>query len=459
MTSAATPNFDNVVIIGAGLAGLACAHALGPGTRIFEKEDEVGGMARSFHRHGFTFDMAGHWLHFAGASIRDFVQDLLDGELDTIERRAMVRSYARSTSYPFQAHTYGLPPRVIADCLLGYFAARESVREGKGFLHSFDDFINLHLGAGIAEHFMVPYNTKLWTVPPTELDWSWCERFVPTPTPEEVVLGALCPEGAGHNLGYNSRFHYPSSGGIGRLATRLHERSAARVEFAAQVERIDFRRKTARLMGGHMVPYGTLVSTLPLNELVRALVNAPENILATAAQLRAASVTYWDIGLRGENAPGDAHWTYFPEPNVPFYRVGSPSAASEAAAPKGCRSLSVELSHPQGTQAHVGDDDIVHALHLQGYLAANEKPLFLSRQCIPCAYVIMDHNYGTARKIILDWLREQSILSIGRYGSWTYDSMEGSLLEGRDTARRIAHGLLRAPAHFANELSDVKGSV
>ena len=55
-----------ILIVGAGLAGLSTAyHLSGLPYRLYEREQEVGGLCRSYKKDGFTFDYTGHLLHFA----------------------------------------------------------------------------------------------------------------------------------------------------------------------------------------------------------------------------------------------------------------------------------------------------------------------------------------------------------------------------------------------------------
>ena len=44
-------------------------------------------------------------------------------------------------------------------------------------------------GDGIAEHLMIPYARKIWTVEPREMDFGWIGRRVPTPDVERIVAG------------------------------------------------------------------------------------------------------------------------------------------------------------------------------------------------------------------------------------------------------------------------------
>ena len=71
-------------------------------------------------------------------------------------------------------------------------------------------------------------------------------------------------------------------------------------------------------------------------------------------------------------------------------------------------------------------------------MKTNEEPVLIQKTTIDCAYVLMDHAYGEARQTIIDFLESIDIHSIGRYGSWTYDSMEGALIQGKDIAKQLS---------------------
>jgi protoporphyrinogen oxidase len=83
--------------------------------------------------------------------------------------------------------------------------------------HNFEEWIYSTLGSGIAKHFMLPYNEKLWTVSPKELSCEWMGRFVPGTSLEQILDGALSDHS--RNIGYNASFGYPLKGGIEALPT------------------------------------------------------------------------------------------------------------------------------------------------------------------------------------------------------------------------------------------------
>ncbi|HTP51342.1 MAG TPA: FAD-dependent oxidoreductase [Anaeromyxobacteraceae bacterium] len=434
--NSAPPNSD-VLVLGAGLAGLSATLELGGRYRLVERADRPGGLCRTDERGGFLFDATGHWLHLSRPEARRLAEDVLPGGWLTVERRAAVFSHGVFTRYPYQVNTHGLPPRIVADNLLGFVEAHygergRALREGEP--RTFGQFILRHLGEGFARNFMFPYNTKLFTVHPDELDAGPMERFVPRPTLADVVLGALGQ--GGDATGYNASFLYPRQGGIETLVRALASRLARPPECGRWPVAIDPVRKVATLSTGEEVGFRAIVSTIPLPELVGLVSGAPPAVLEAASALRAIAVTYVNVAARDVGAPG-FHWAYLPEERFRAYRVGSASAAVPSSAPAGCRSFWVEFSAREPLPAAEVEPAAVQTLLALGFLRSPGDVLFLETRSIPHAYVLCDRACAPARDLLLGWLEDRDILAAGRYGRWEYSSMEDALLQGRAAARRL----------------------
>ena len=435
---------DPVVILGGGLAGLSTAVFLQRPWLLVEREERTGGLTRTDVIHGgFHFDPTGHWLHLRDPEMVALVTgQWLPGALVTIARRAAVFSHGVFTRFPYQVNTHGLPPEVVAENLLGFVEATlgEAGRELRSREpRNFEEFILRHLGTGFARNFMVPYNTKLWTVPPSRLSAAWCGRFVPKPSLREVIEGALGL--GGDQLGYNATFVYPRSGGIEALPRALAARArGGEIRLRTAPTAIDWRGRTVTLDSGQTQRFAALVSTIALTELVallaRGTAGVPDAVRAAAARLRATTVTYVRVGVRGRNRQ-PWHWVYLPEPEFQSYRIGSPSAVHPPLAPAGSCSFYVEYSHHGERTRAACEAAAVEDLLRSQMIHAREDVLFAEAVEIPHAYVLYDDAYGPAKKEVVDFLEGVGIHTAGRYGRWEYSSMEDALLAGRTCAERL----------------------
>jgi protoporphyrinogen oxidase len=426
------PSAGPVVIVGGGLTGMSAALHLRQPYLLLERESTLGGLCRTEERDGFLFDVTGHWLHLRDPYTRELVVGATGDLLVSVQRRAQIYSSGSFIRYPFQANVHGLPPAVTYECLLGY--VRALLERGDAEPRNFEQYILHHFGQGIARHFMIPYNAKLWGVHPREITSAWCSRFVPIPTLEQMLAGAVGAEVG--EIGYNTRFLYPRHGGIAQVSRALAGRIAPeRVRLRSTVEAVDPARR-AVLVGGEWLTYQALITTMPLPDLVARITDAPAEVLAAASRLRATSLTYLNVACRSRT-PGDYHWLYVPEERLPFYRVGVYSNAMASMAPPGCASLYVELAGRGAASDEAAIRETLRALVEVRALSSVEDVAFVDRRQVTCAYVVFDESYEEAVGTIFPYLESHCILSCGRYGGWIYNSMEDSLLAGREMAARV----------------------
>lgn len=422
------------LIVGGGLAGLSCARELGQSALLVEAEDRLGGLCRTDVVSGFSFDWTGHWLHARDPSMKALIQGWLSGNLLEVQRRALVYSEGVWTGFPYQFNLHGLPPETIEECLVGFVEATlgpsgQELRERP--LANAAEFIQRHLGEGLARKFMLPYNEKLFTVPCTELSPEWGGRFIPKPTLREIVRGA-----AGRpkeDAGYNATFWYPREGGIESLVRGIERDLRGEVRTGARIERLDLAGKRVRLSGGEEVPYDRLVWTAPLPKAIELASGVPEAVREAAAKLRAVSVTVVEAGAKDKGGER-FHWAYFPEKQFAFYRIGSPSEVNPALAPRGFRSFAVEFAHRGPADAQTMIAQALSGLEKCGLVDKAHVEVVRART-IPVAYVLFDHAHAQARAVVREHLREHSVVPAGRYGNWEYSSMEDALLSGRAAAR------------------------
>jgi protoporphyrinogen oxidase len=437
--SALRSSEDPVVILGAGLAGLAVALHLGDvPVLLVERDHIVGGKARSHRRDGFTFDITGHWLHLKNQATRDLVQGLLDpGALIEVSRLTSIYTHGVMLPYPFQANLHGLPWAVMRQCLAGFIGAwlrtgrRNTIEPG-----DFEDYVVHRFGRGMTRHFFVPYYSKYWGMSLNELSSDWHASYLPVPTLRQVLGGAIGLRQDG--LGYNARFLYPVGGGIDAIPQAMHRACATfetcAVQLSTSVDEIDPRQRRIKLTSSpDWLTWDTLVSTIPLPDLLDRIPALPPPVIAARNALRSLSLRYLNVAVRTPS-PMREHWVYVPDSRFPFYRVGTFSNALPAMAPPGCAGLWVELADRSGT---VDLPEALRALARLGAITGVEDVLFVEQHDVEHAYVVFDDAREAAVRTIRAWLAEHEIHICGRYGAWAYGSMEDAIIDGIAVAGRI----------------------
>jgi len=428
-----------LVVVGGGLAGVSAArHYAGPSVLI-EREKGVGGTARSYTVDGFTFDHTGHLLHLHNDYTKRLVRQLLKGNIYECRRNAWIFSKGVYTRYPFQANLYGLPAKTIGDCLAGLWEAKR--RYGNEPLKadhplSFAEWSLRLFGRGISEHFMFPYNRKLWTVNPEDMTPEWCGGFVPQPALEDVLAGAAMDQTTA--FGYNTAFLYPRRGGIQVLPEKLAE-GLPDVRLGVALEKVFWQKKKARFTSGDTVDYGHLISTIPLPELLKRLDPFPEELRDPFEKLRWSSILCLNVGVKRPNI-SDKSWIYFPEDKFVFYRVGFPMNFTPHVVPAGCSSMYVEVGHKPGEKPDEAATlrRVREGLQACGVLKKTDELPVVSFLPIRYAYVIYDRNRTPAVQAVFEWLKSRAaVSSIGRYGGWKYSFMEEAILDGKACAERI----------------------
>ncbi len=245
----------------------------------------------------------------------------------------------RYLPFPFQANLYGLPPEARLECLEGFIAAAGRKPTGRK-PDSFHSWVTGTFGRGIARHFFIPYNEKLFCKSLRSITCDWVSWSVPKPSLREVLKGALGSANTG--MGYNASFLYPESGGIQKLPEAI-SRKVKDIELGRRLVAVRLKERTLLFHDGTQLQYEALVSTMPLPKLVSMIEGMPPRFTGYGRRLTSAAVHNINIGI---NRPGvmPYHWIYFPEPEFPFYRVGCYSNFTPNMAPKKTSSLYIEIA-------------------------------------------------------------------------------------------------------------------
>lgn len=432
------------IIIGAGPCGLGAGWRLTElgldDFTIYERAPHPGGLAASYRdANGFIWDVGGHVLHSHYPYFDRMFKNVMHGDYLTHERESWVWIDNRFVPYPFQNNIHRLPPKIRDACLAGL---EEVSSRGPRALHTFADWIVASFGKGIADHFLLPYNEKVWACPPDQMSYVWVGDRV-----AKVDIGRIEENIRLHrddiSWGPNATFQFPKNGGTGEIWNRVARRFTDHISYDKQVIRIDSQRRRVHFRDGSTDTYDVLLSTMPLDMLVSMVSDV---VFPKSMPLSYSQVSVVGLGMKG-SVPEYLQtkcWMYFPEANTPFFRATVFSNYSPNNAPNGTWSLMTETSSsvyrplPKGDMAtHVIDGAISTKL-IERRSDIVDTWVFQTQHGYPIPTLHRD-AYVHA---VLPKLALVDIYARGRFGAWKYEvsNQDHTFMQGVEWVNRMIFG-------------------
>lgn len=396
------------------MTGLAASWA--SGVCALEATGAAGGICLSYREDGYHFETGGgHWIFGGDPILNRF-----------LARLTPLREYRRVSSvwlpklnlfvpYPIQNNLHALPKamaRAILDEMRNAPAERSGVlapwlRESFGptlYDLFFGPFHDLYT-AGYSNHIAVQDVFK------TPLDLRAVERGL---------------EGAAPETGYNQTFLYPEAG----LDALVHALAAqGEIRLNSRVAEIDLPGRRIQLTSGERLPYDCIVSTLPLDAMLRLTGLS----VSDAPGIRSSVLVLNIGGGKGENLPAD-HWVYVPESRAGFHRVGVYSNVDALFVPNEDPTLAsfyVERAYPEGAKP---DDDEINRYAAEAVSELREWGWLRDAHVVSPSWVETAYTWSRPRsgwrEQAIDALRAHGILMTGRYGKWKFQGIADSLRDG-----------------------------
>jgi protoporphyrinogen oxidase len=419
------------LIVGAGVTGLATAAALSEREDgdylVLEADAEVGGWCKTVKKDGFVWDYSGHFFHFKHPEIERWMRDRMPGGgagVRVVQRKSFIAYGGKKIDFPFQKNIHQLPQDEFIDCLHDlYFARSSDVKREEPAETNFEEMLYARYGKSVCDKFLVPYNEKLYACRLSTLDKDAMGRFFPHANLTDVVRNMKVPD----NASYNATFIYPEGGAIEfvrALESAVPKRNVALGEALVSV---DLARKTATT-NRREIRFERLVSSAPFNRF--AAMTALDHDPATWAWNK---VLIFNFGFDAKGERG-VHWVYYPSRETSFYRVGFYDNIFETDR----MSLYVEVGFPSDARVDAGAvrERVLLDLRREGVLTDQRLVAEHSVMLDP-AYVHVTKRSIAEHRRLAATLAARGVYSIGRYGGWTYCSIEDNIVEARALARSL----------------------
>jgi protoporphyrinogen oxidase len=446
------------IILGAGLSGLSCGIALagnGHETIIIEKAPEVGGLARSCRIDGYTFDYGPHLLF--GPKVLPLLKELTP-QLDLVPiKRTSERIYFRNRYFKFPFDPKDLlshmEPSKIPGVLSDLLFRRILKRSNKSAINNVEDWVIHSVGKRIYDYMSLGgYIKNLYGIPATEVSKDWGIQKLQflarwrNINPVQLALKALKEEK--HLKG--QVVNYPHSG-IDHLPMHLADKFTqfgGKIHFNSKAISIEQKQEGVFV---HFLNNGKeekmrgdfLISTIPITNLLKMMIPPPSaQILRSVDSLRYRALLLLFICIKKQRAL-DYQCIYFTESKFPFRRITEFKNLDTTMAPEARTSLCVEITCFENDEMFKREPetifkDVIQQLESSGYIKKNDVESY-SLLRIPYAYPVYDIRYDNVLDELLNYLGSlNKLVSIGRQGLFSYNTMSNSILSGYDLGQKLS---------------------
>ncbi len=405
------------LIVGAGITGLATAAALeekGDGDYLsLEGDSEIGGYCKTIKKEGFVWDYSGHFFHFKHPEIEQWLRDRMTGQrIRKVEKKSFIDYRGRYVDFPFQKNIHQLPQQDFIDCLYDLYFRTETPSD-----ESFEAMLYARFGRSIAEKFLIPYNEKLYATDLGTLDKDAMGRFFPHADLTDIIRNMKVAD----NASYNATFTYPEGGAIEYVKALASAVRPGAIAFEEPLVEIDLAAKVATTPK-RSIGFERLVSSAPFNRLL-----AHARVPHEPSDYSWNKVLVFNLGF-DKKGKKDVHWVYFPDREVVFYRVGFYDNIFDTDR----SSLYVEIGFNKDATIDVPAmrDRVLRDLAKTGVITDHRLVAEHSVVMDP-AYVHITRRSLAEHARIEKELAERGVHPVGRYGGWTYCSIEDNIVEAR----------------------------
>ena len=452
----APANPEQVVVIGAGPAGLTAAFQLekeGIHSTILEGTDQVGGISRTVERDGWRFDIGGHRFFTKVEEVDALWHEILPEE-DFLLRPRMSRIFYRGKyyDYPLKAmnalRNLGLVE--AARCVASYVHAQVSPPANQD---KFEGWVSARFGKRLYQHFFKSYTEKVWGVPAGELEADFAAQRIKNLDLRKAIVNAVLPKRNQKEItSLIEEFQYPKYG-PGMMWEVCRDKVAAAgstVHMETKVRKVRHRDGRAYEVvavhpDGREQVFGCthVISSMPFAKLVAGMDPAPPpEVLEAAGGIHYRDFLSVALVVPEEFAFPD-NWIYIHAPEVKVGRIQNYGSWSPFMVKDGRTCLGLEYFVFEGDDMwSMADEKLIELAKREiaflGLVDPDRVELGHVVR-VPKAYPTYDHGYDERVEVLRKWVEANTpnVHPVGRNGMHRYNNQDHSMFTAMLTVENI----------------------
>ena len=276
---------SKAVIIGAGPAGLTAAYELikkGIKPIVVDKDNKVGGLARTEFYKGYRFDIGGHRFYTKVKEVEDLWHEVLDKDFRKVSRLSRIFYKGKFYDYPLNISNTISNLGIVESSLILL-----SYIKWKIFPHkeekTFEQWVTDRFGKRLYNIFFKSYTEKVWGTPCSEISSDWAAQRIKGLSLKSAVMNSLF-----HTNGVKSlinEFHYPvlGPGMMWETFEKIVEEKGGEVKLNCDVvgiNKVDNRIKSIIINNSgkeEEIEGDYFISSMPVSELIKKMIQQSEN--------------------------------------------------------------------------------------------------------------------------------------------------------------------------------------
>lgn len=468
-----------IIIIGAGPAGLGCAYELSKPRNpnhhsasesiinrsgfnkrafwlrgkphnnkilLFDKNDCVGGLARTKSWKHHCFDIGPHRFFTKNPEVLKLWKFILKKDLITVKRLTRILYKNKLFHYPVRLTDViaKLGLWESAQCFISYLQAKVFLT--KKDPKTFEEWITKYFGKKLYSIFFKTYTEKVWGIPCSKIGAEWASQRIKNLNFYEVVKTAIFGERVRKAKSLVDTFYYPTKG-AGYFYEKLAQvikKNGTSIKLNHQVTAINHRGKYITSVDG--IPVSYLISSMPLTHFIEALNPLPpESVLQAAKKLYYRDHITVNLIVNKTNLFPD-NWIYVHSSEVQMARVTNYNNFTN-------RDIRYTKQSAIAVEYFVFKNDRLWKMKDKELiqLASNEveKVGLIDHKDISSGFVVRESEsyptYYLGHKQYFETLKEyvsrfRNLQLIGRGGMYKYNNMDHAIYSGMLAARNYLSG-------------------
>lgn len=446
------------IIIGAGPAGLTAGIELLKTDKvdvtILERDNIIGGLARTNEYKGYRYDIGPHHFITSSDEVMKWWVDLMSDDFHQHKRFTRIYYNNHFFHYPLDPINVvtGLSLIECFRCVFSYIKARIApIKHPK----TFQDWITNRFGKRLFGIFFKTYTEKVWGISCNKISSDWAAQRIKGFSLSKAIFYAFFGRWFKKNTPrtLQDTFYYPSLG-----AGSFWERAAKRFtkldgkiileQNVCGIEHNNFKiiSVTTKTNTGLEKQHAAddFFSTMPLKTLIKSLSPLPpQEVIHAAESLQYRGLITVNLIINKAKVIPD-HWLYVHEKSVRMGRIGNMNNFSiKMVAHKEHTALSLEyfafvdepfwkLSEEKLIKIATEELEILKLVKASDIIDGMVVKT-------PEAYPVYDQDYHTHLGLVLGYLKNFSNLHLmGRNGTHQYNNMDIAMLSAMHTVRNFA---------------------